>query len=638
MNSCSKEISKFDLETDSLEETDSERHGAKTRRQTWASQIDFIMTSVGCAVGLGNIWRFPYLCYKNGGGAFFIPYFLSFILAAAPTYIMEISLGQYMSAGVVHAWKAVPIFQGLGFASQIITLYSNIYYIVVVAWALYYIAVSFTANLPWASCGNPWNTERCFVTGMTLNHTVTDCETVTNNSSVFNSSSVMINTTECTSPGSTFPPVDAVVEYWERGVLQMSRGLEEPGRVVPGLAVALLVAWVLVYLCIFRGVRWTGKIVYFTAIVPYVLLTVIFIRGVTLEGAANGLVFYLRPDFSRILDAQVWIDGGTQVIYSIGVGQGFMITLGSYNKFKTNCVRNGLIIMVINSFTSVFGGLAVFAILGFMAHETQQPIDKVVDTGPGLVFLAYPKAVTQMPLSPLWSVLFFMTILFVGLDSEFAGVEAFLTPFMDRYPKILYKPRNRMIFVGVYCIFCFLIGLSMVTQGGVYLFRLIDYYCASGLVLLAMVFFETLAIGWVYGASRYYDSLEMMIGYRCGPWMRIAWQFTAPLGIFWFQLSTYKPLTFSDDYQYAPWATALGVFFTLSSISCVPAVAVYLLIKSPGSLRERWQALTTPELKKHQLFPGWENTNYKWSQYPHHHGRQNLMSSIDKTDSAEIIE
>ncbi|XP_053377145.1 sodium- and chloride-dependent creatine transporter 1-like isoform X2 [Mercenaria mercenaria] len=608
---------------ESGQQKDNER--VSPRRATWTTQFDFIMASVACAVGLGNIWRFPYLCYKNGGGAFLVPYVLSFLLVAAPSFLAEISLGQYMSSGVVGAWKMIPVFQGLGFASQVILLYTNVYYIIVVAWALYYIAVSFTSQLPWATCGNSWNSERCYVTGMSLERT----KLVTNCSAGYQ------NGTNCDTYNVTVgPPVDAVVEYWERRVLNMSNGIQEPGSLVPGLTVALLVAWVLVYLCICRGVRWTGKIVYFTGIAPYVLLLVIFIRGVTLKGASTGLIYYLKPDFSRLAEAQVWIDGGTQILYSIGIGQGYMLALGSYSKFKTNCIRNGLVIICINSVTSIFGGLAVFSILGFMSYETQVPIEKVATQGPGLVFLAYPKAVTQMPLSPLWSVLFFLTILFVGLDSEFASVEAALTTFLDRFPSVLYKPRNRMIFVAVYCVACFLIGLTMVTQGGVYLFRLIDYYCVSGLVLLAMAFCEAIAIAWVFGADRFYDVLEMMVGYRSGPWLKFSLKFFAPLIV---MLLRYKPLTFSETYEYPTGATVFGFILTLSSIACVPITAIYHVVTTTGSLKQRLIKVTTPALKKHQISPLWKDTDYRWTLKEYkYHDANNPFSIDDEINSTSM--
>ncbi|KAL4222728.1 Sodium- and chloride-dependent creatine transporter 1 [Mactra antiquata] len=606
------EIEKFDVDDGSKDDSEE----ITEKRQTWSSQIDFIMTSVGCAVGLGNIWRFPYLCYKNGGGAFLIPYLITFFLVAAPTYIVEISLGQYTSAGTVRAWSIAPLFQGLGFSSQMILIYSNVYYIVVVAWALYYIAQSFTSTLPWTSCDNPWNTDRCFTTGMTYNYTlgIVNC---TNSSTETHSSN-------CTSYSiMSEKPVDAVEEFWERKALSMSRGIDEPGSLVPGLTVSLLVAWILVYICICRGVKWTGKIVYFTAIVPYLLLTIIFIRGITLDGAVDGLVYYLKPNFSRLTDAQVWLDGATQVLYSIGVGQGFMISLGSYNKFNHNAVRNGFIVICINCLTSVFGGLAVFATLGFMSHEMNLPIEKVASSGPGLVFLTYPKAVSQMPIAPLWSVLFFLTILFVGLDSQFASVESFLTQFVDRWPKILYNNCNRMLFVGLYCVVCFLAGLSLVTEGGVYLFRLIDFYAVSGPVLLTMVFVEVMTIGWVFGMDRFYDALEIMMGYRPGPWIKICVKYTSPViinVIFWFQVITYQPLDFDGSYVYPTWATVVGFMMSFSSIGCILIVAIYKLMKSKGSFRERLSMSVRPILKKHQIDPRWMNSNYKWTlqQYEAH--------------------
>ncbi|KAL4226709.1 Sodium- and chloride-dependent creatine transporter 1 [Mactra antiquata] len=603
------------------------------QRQTWSSQLDFIMTSIGCAVGLGNIWRFPFLCYKNGGGAFLVPYLLTFFFVAAPAYIAEISLGQYMSSGTVRAWKIAPVFQGLGFASQIILMYTNVYYIVVVAWALYYIAASFTSDLPWASCSNPWNTERCFVTGMVNNRTILTANC--SNTSALDT---------CVTNNGTLTPVDAVQEYWERHVLRMSDGIDTPGSLVPGLVLALFVAWVLAYLCICKGVKWTGKVVYFTALVPYVLLTTLFIRAATLEGATDGLIYYLKPDFSRLIDAQVWLDGATQVIYSIGLGFGFMISLGSYNKFNNNCVRNGFIVICINGCTSLFGGLTVFATLGFMSNEMNVPIDKVASQGPGLVFLTYPKAVTQMPLSPLWSVLFFMTILFVGLDSQFASVEAFVTPILDRWPRTLYKSRNRMLIVGLYCVVSFLAGLLLVTEGGIYIFRLIDYYCVSGLLLLAMVFFEAVTLGWVFGAERFYDALELMTGNRPGPWLKICWKYLTPFiinVIFWFQLVTFKPLQFSETYEYPAWSTILGILGSLSSIMLVPLVAGYKVVKTPGSIKERLKRVSIPILKKHQIYSGWMSSGYKWvlQKYDRHDVNNpfNIDDSIDEQTELEYV-
>ena len=125
--------------------------------------------------------------------------------------------------------------------------------------------------------------------------------------------------------------------------------------------------------------------------------------------------------------------------------------------------RDCVIISVINSSTSLFAGFAIFSILGFMAHQQGVDIEQVAESGPGLAFIAYPKAVTQMPAAPFWAVLFFFMIILLGLDSQFVGVEAFITVVMDLFPQ-LRKNYNREIFIAVYCLFSFAVGLTMCTR------------------------------------------------------------------------------------------------------------------------------------------------------------------------------
>ncbi|XP_053407541.1 sodium- and chloride-dependent taurine transporter-like isoform X2 [Mercenaria mercenaria] len=452
------------------------------KRDQWSSKLDFILACVGCAVGLGNIWRFPYLCYKNGGGAFLIPYIICLVTCGLPLFMMELALGQYMNIGSVETWaRLIPAFKGVGIASFVVTFQMNIYYIIILAWAAYFLVMSFTSTLPWSHCNNEWNTERCFPQ---LN--------VTPN---INASAVMVNVS------TSDKNVDAVTEFWERKVLHISKGIDEPGSIVWELAISLLVVWILVYFCVCRGVRVSGKIVYFTALFPYLVLTILLIRGVTLDGASDGIYFYLKPDFSRLTDPQVWVDGGTQIFFSYVLATGIVTTLGSYNKYNNNFYRDSFIISAINSCTSFYGGFAVFSVLGFMAKEQNVTVGEVVKSGPGLVFIAYPKAITEMPLSPLWAIVFFFMILLVGFDSQFVDVEAFLAPIIDAFPQYLYRKRNRMILTAVYCLLSYLIGLTMLTEGGMYVFQIFDYYSASGLVLLWICFFEAIVVSWVFGIN-----------------------------------------------------------------------------------------------------------------------------------------
>lgn len=131
-------------------------------RGQWQNKMEFVLSVAGEIIGLGNVWRFPYLCYKNGGGAFFIPYLIFLFTCGIPVFFLETALGQYTSQGGVTAWRRIcPLFEGIGYASQVIVILLNFYYIIVLAWALFYLFSSFTINLPWGSCDHEWNTGEC---------------------------------------------------------------------------------------------------------------------------------------------------------------------------------------------------------------------------------------------------------------------------------------------------------------------------------------------------------------------------------------------------------------------------------------------------------------------------------------------
>lgn len=602
-----------DIQT-SLQENSTDTSESTTlkspERGQWSTKFDFILSCVGFAVGLGNIWRFPYLCYKNGGGAFLIPYFIILVTCGVPVFLLELSLGQYMSIGSIGAWGALsPAFTGIAIASFAAIFYLNIYYIIILAWDVYYLYMSFTTKLPWASCDNPWNTDRCFngtagTNTTTMLNMSSELNMTGGNLSEFSNASLYENTTG--------KSVDSVIEFWERKVLHISSGIDEPGSIVWELALSLFIVWVLIYFIVWKGVKWSGKIVYFSALFPYLILTILLIRGVTLEGASEGIKFYVKPDFSRLGDVQVWIDGGTQIFFSYAVAIGAMITLGSYNKFHNNVFRHCLIISGINSMTSLYGGVAVFSVLGFMAHEQNVSVADVAQSGPGLVFITYPKAVTQMPGSPIWAVLFFLMILVLGIDSQFVGVEGFLTPVYDLFPRTLYKPKNKMLFSAAYCIISFLLGLCMVTEGGMYIFQLFDYYGASGLVLLWICLFESLVIGWVFGAEKFVDAIELMTGNRIPIWFALCWKFLSPavtIGMLLFMFIDFTPLKYNNTYEYPDAAQALGMCMALGSMCCIPVVFAYHIFKTKGTFKQRWEQITSPKLSLHQIPDKWNTTH-----------------------------
>ncbi|CAF3727899.1 unnamed protein product [Rotaria socialis] len=426
-------------------------------REKWSGNADFLFSCIGYAIGLGNVWRFPYLCYQHGGGAFLIPYYVTLICGGIPLFFLEVALGQYTSIGGLGIWKICPIFKGVGYAAAIIAFWLNCYYIVVLAWALYYAYNSISSSLlPWSTCNNWWNLKSCRTLAQMHNYTtVLSCSPVkftTNDTMMACMNNASEHLKQFTSP---------VKEFWERNALQITNDISEPGTLRWPLVITLAIAWVACYFCIWKGVKWTGKVVYFTSMFPYLLLFILLIRGITLDGAMDGIKYLFIPDLSKLKTSALWIEASTQIFFSYGLGLGALVALGSYNKYNKNCYRDTLILAAFNEGTCLISGFVIFSVIGFMAKTEGRKISEVADSGPGLAFVAYPAAVAQLPFSPFWSALFFIMIIFIGLDSQFVTMEGFITACVDEWPILR---RRKELFIALVCLISFLIGLPTVTQ------------------------------------------------------------------------------------------------------------------------------------------------------------------------------
>ncbi|XP_071123959.1 sodium-dependent proline transporter-like [Mytilus edulis] len=289
------------------------------RRETWTGRLDFFISSVGYAVGIGNIWRFPYLCYKNGGGSFLIPYITFMILGALPMYLLEYSLGQFSSNGPISVWKICPLMKGIGYAMVIVSAIFCIYFNVMMGYVLYFLYHSLTSVLPWSTCNNEWNTEFCYI-AQTTNTSTSNISSITGN----NTGDLKMSSSE---------------EFWSFNVLQITRGIEDMGNIRLELLLCLFIFWFIVFLCLCKGIKVSGKIVYVTAIFPYIVLIIFLARVVTLPGAMDGILFYVVPQWDKLLSTKVWGEAALQIFFSTGVGWGGLLTFASYNKFHDNLYR-----------------------------------------------------------------------------------------------------------------------------------------------------------------------------------------------------------------------------------------------------------------------------------------------------------
>ncbi|XP_071316824.1 sodium- and chloride-dependent GABA transporter 2-like [Trachinotus anak] len=540
-------------------------------RGHWGNKAEFILTVMGAVIGPGNIWRFPYLCYRNGGGVFFIPYILFMFTCGIPLFFLETALGQYTSQGGITCWRKIcPLFQGMGYASHLIITFSATSYIIIMAWAFFYLFSSFSADLPWATCGHEWNTDSC----VDFNHP--------------NVSLSMTSRLNITLP---------VVEFWQHRVLKISSGIEEVGSIRWELALCLILTWIICYFCVWKGIKSTGKAAFFTATFPFIMLLVLLIRGVTLPGAMHGIIYYLYPDISRLSDPQVWMDAGTQIFFSYAIGLGFLTSLGSYNTYNNDCYRDCFYLCLLNSATSIVAGFAIFSVLGFMTYEQGVDISEVAESGPGLAFIVYPRAVAMMPFPQVWSVCFFIMIILLALDSQFVGLECLMTSLVDLFPTYLRQGCRRELLLLAICCTCCLLGLPLVTEGGMYLLQLLDHHVCSGTTLLLLSFCQSVSIGWVYGADRFYGNITDMIGYRPYPFMKCCWRYITPIicfGTFIFSIVKYSPLKFSHSYVYPLWANILGWFIATVSLSLIPLFVLHKIMQGKGTLRQRLLLLCQP--------------------------------------------
>uniref|UniRef100_F6WBL5 Transporter n=1 Tax=Ciona intestinalis TaxID=7719 RepID=F6WBL5_CIOIN len=514
----------------------------KEERPQWDNKAQFLLTCIGFAVGLGNVWRFPYQLQSNGGGAFLIPYLIMLVFEGVPLLYLELSVGQWLQNGSVGCWlKLSPYMRGLGLCSLFVSFLVGMYYNTIIAWCLWYLCNSFQEPLPWNDC--PPNAN--------LTAPVQEC--------------ALSSTTEY---------------YWYRTALNISPSISESGGIQVHLLACMILAWLIVAACVIKGIASSGKVVYFTATFPYVVLFCFLVRGLTLPGSSTGLSYLFTPKIELLSNPQIWLTAATQIFFSLSLAFGGMIAFSSYNPRDSDVEANTYIVAVTNSATSLLG-VVIFSVLGFKAtvdFETCIADGEVGASGTGLAFIVFAEAILRMPGAPFWSVLFFLMLLTLGLDSMFGNIEGVLTPLNDM--GITKGFRNEYVVAGIVLV-SFLVSLTFVQGSGNYWLDVFDKYAGS-LPLLIIAFFELTTLAWIYGYIKFETDMREILPPRSN-FFRVAsywyWRVTIPI-ISPLLLLVFVFITQGGNLEvfYPDYVVGISVLITLVCTIWIPLGALYQLI------------------------------------------------------------
>lgn len=502
------------------------------KRDRWNSRSAFILAAIGSAIGLGNVWRFPYIAYENGGGAFLIPYFIALLTAGIPIMMLEFSLGQRLQGSPPLAFKKLnKKWEWFGWWTVFISAGIAVYYCAIMAWAWWYLFAGFSKNL-WTS--------------------------TTNWSEVFYVKCLNLATTE--NAGQNFLTTFNI--EWN-------------------LLLGLFLTWVMIYFIIYKGVRNVGKIVLITVPLPWLILVILFIRGITLEGAQTGIAYFLNPNWSLLANPKVWLAAYGQIFFSLSVGFGVMIAYASFMPKKSDITNNAFITALANCGTSFLAGFAVFSTLGYMAMSLNKPVQEVVASGPGLAFVTYPQAISLLPAgAAVIGALFFIMLLSLGIDSAFSLVEAFVASMVDKWRM------RKEVAAFWFCLIGFIIGILFVTRSGLYWLDVVDHWINSfGIAVIGIL--ECVMIGWVFNIRGFQKYINKVSEIAAGEWWIIFIKYVTPiiLGItlvlsFLGEIKT--PYGLSDGYT--TWFRFAGGWFVV--VLVVVLGIIFQAIKGHDAIEE----------------------------------------------------
>lgn len=419
-------------------------------RDRFGGRIDFYLAAVGSAVGFGNVWRFPALCYDYGGGAFFIPYLMALVVIGIPVLFLEIVLGQFYQTGDIGVFTSFhKRLSGIGVTSIACGFVLITYYGMLIAWVINAFFSSFSESSPWEND----SVSSADATGYFFNMIV--------------------------------------------GMETMGGSDTGPTRIVGANIGYSALVWFIIWACTAFGIKITGRITYFTMGFPVILLFIFLFKGVSLEGSGDGIKEYIgRWDMSVLSDKpDVWSTAVSQIFFSLSVTFGVMTAYASHMPRNEPAFVNTCIVALCNSLFSFIAGFAVFAAIGHQAYNLGVPVNKLKDlSGFGLVFGTWPVVFSSFPGGVHWVRFLFLNLFLLGIDSAFSLLEGVITCLMDS-SLFINTPKWR---VSAYVsVLGFLLSFIYATDAGLNFLDTIDFYL--NFMLLIVGFFESFGFGWIYG-------------------------------------------------------------------------------------------------------------------------------------------
>lgn len=347
------------------------------KREAFGSRNVFILSAIGSAVGLGNIWRFPYVAYEGGGGAFLIPYLCALLTAGIPLLFFDYAIGHRFRGSAPLAFRRMNrAAEPLGWWQVLICVVIATYYAVIIAWAAMY--TWFSAQITWGE-GN----EKDYFFS----------------------------------------------DFLQMGDLKNGVSLD----FVPQVGIPLIGVWLVVIVIMALGVK---RGIGLANMILMPLLTLMFatlvVQALFLPGAMDGLNAFFTPNWAALADPGVWASAYGHIFFSLSVAFGIMVTYSSYLKRKTDLTGSGLVVGFANSGFEILAGIGVFAALGFMAQAQNTDVSGVASSGIGLAFIAFPTIVSQATGGSIFGVLFFGALVFAGITSLISVLEVVVAALQDK--------------------------------------------------------------------------------------------------------------------------------------------------------------------------------------------------------------